>query len=41
MVTENVDTGNQTTVYKEKESDISGLEGTSKVYSGVGSGSMV
>ena len=41
MVTENVDTGNQTTVYKEKENDISGLEGTSKVYSGVGSGSMV
>ena len=31
MVTENVDTGNQTTVYKEKENDISGLEGTSIV----------
>ena len=31
MVTENVDTGSQTTVYKEKENDISGLEGTSIV----------
>ena len=28
---DNVDTGSQTTVYKEKENDISGLEGTSIV----------